>query len=228
MTAGLVVVADDATAGLVCAGSGFPVVGDGDERHGDAPAVSFSPEVLADVNWLRGTSEGGREGRTIATAGERLWRRAPWPAADALFEWSPSGANVAVVGDGEAAAVVERLREGGVEVDSVPRLATRELEAAAVVIFAGAAGDPLPAEVPAVLAAGRILVTTPRSPDFGLRAGIDHCVGPGAGDLADLALSAARHPRAFESMRAYGRLAAERHRASRVLADLAADLELGL
>ena len=217
----LVLLADEDAAGLACAGSGFPVV---EEARADGVSVSFSPDRPADVMWLsRAATDGGR---VIAPSGEGLWRRAPWPAADDLFKWQPDGNGILVVGDDEV--LLGRLRDEGADVVAADTLGPGDLGAAGVVVFPGAAGEPLPAEAPAVLAAGRILVTTPRSPDFGLRPGIDHCVGPSSGDLADLALSATGHPRAFESMRAYGRVAAERHRASRVLAALATDLELGL
>lgn len=216
--------ADEETAALVSAGSGFPVMRAADGLPPDAASVSFSPDRAADVQWLRSARPGGN--RVIAPVGDDLWRRAPWPAADDLFEWSVSSGRIAVVGGGDV--LTGRLREAGANVEAVATLGPRELEAAAVVVFPGGAGDPLPAEGPAVLAAGRILVTTPRSPDFGFRPAIDHCVGSRTGDLADLALSAVRHPRGFEAMRVYGRLAAERHRASRVLSELAIDLELGL
>ena len=225
---GLVLVADEDVAALVCAGSGFPAVRVGDEPRGGAPTVGFSSACRTDVLWLSDGQQPGAEGRIIATSGDDLWRLAPWPAADELFEWTVPAGRILVVGERDAVPTVELLRSAGAEMECVKVLGPRELEAAAVVVFPGSVGDALPAEAPAVLAAGRILVTTPRSPSFGLRPGIDHCVGPGARDLADLALSAVHHPSAFRSMRVFGRLAAERHRASLVLADLATDLKLGL
>jgi hypothetical protein len=49
-----------------------------------------------------------------------------------------------------------------------------------------------------------------------------------AQEVVDLTTSVFRHWDAFAAVRVHGRIAAERHRASRVLADLRVDLELGL
>ena len=203
-------VEQDAVA-LVLAGSGFRPAGDDEE-----PAIWFEREA----------SQEGSDRRMIAPAGEHPWRHAPWPAADALFELDAEGGTVLVVGDDPG--IASELAGRPLEILSAPRLDLARLESAGVVVIAQERGAPLPAEAPAVLAAGRVLVTTPCDPLYGLRPGIDHLSGDGPEEIADLATSATLHWEAFGSMRTYARIAAERHRASRVLSDLLVDLELGL
>jgi hypothetical protein len=69
---------------------------------------------------------------------------------------------------------------------------------------------------------------TPTNPAFGLRPGIDHCQARTPEALADIAEGTLRHWDAFRAMRVHARIAAERHRTSRVLGDLMVDLELDL
>jgi len=196
---------------LVLAGSGFQPAGDGEEA-----AIWFE----------RDASQEASDRRVIAPAGEHPWRRAPWPAADALFDLEADGRGVLVVGDDRG--IAKELAGRPLQVSSAPRLDLAQLEKAAVVVLTQETGAALPAEAPAVLAAGRVLVTTPCDPLYGLRPGIDHVSGDGAEEIADLATSATLHWEAFGSMRTYARIAAERHRASRVLSDLMLDVELGL
>ena len=219
------VAADPEVAELVLAGSGFPLAGDG-----DAAGVRFAWEVPAepnaDVVWVATAPDEDPGVRVIAPAGANAWRLAPWPAADALFELDAVAGAVLVVGDDRG--IASELDGRSLEVLSAPRLDRAQLQMAGVVVVAQDAGAPLPAVAPAVLAAGRVLVTTRCEPVYGLRPGIDHLSGDGPEEIADLATSAALHWEAFGSMRTYARIAAERHRAARVLSDLLLDLELGL
>jgi hypothetical protein len=224
----LTVGAADEVAGLVFAGSGLPVAAPSEAD------VRFEWDVsaIADtgVLWVARAAEGRSGARVIAPCGDGLWRRAPWPAADTLFDLDPPTREQAlVIGDGPAAAELAGMLEThGVAVARAARLSAGELEAASVVVLAGEPDEALPGEAPAVLAAGRVLATSPRSALFGFRPGIDHCCGETPAALANLVESVLRYWDAFGSMRAHGRIAAARHRSSRVLRDLETDLELGL
>jgi hypothetical protein len=223
----LAVGAADDVAALVFAGSGLPVSApsDADVRFEWEMSASASAGVL----WVARAAEGHSGARVIAPSGDGLWRQAPWPAADTLFDLGPpTGGGAVVIGDESATEVASMLDARGVVATRAPRLSPRELESASVVVLAGEPGEPLPGEVPAVLAAGRVLATSPRSLTFGFRPGIDHCCGETPAALADLTESVLRYWDAFGSMRTHGRIAAARHRSSRVLRDLATDLELGL
>ena len=71
----------------------------------------------ADVVWREGTADGGDGPRVIAQAGAGLWRCAPWPVRDELFELAPPAErNVLVVGD-------ESDREPGQQASGPPRRA---------------------------------------------------------------------------------------------------------
>lgn len=220
-------VADGLTE-LVLAGSGIEVAED--ERAGDVRfAWGTAEREDARLVWVPRPALGPAGARLVAPAGESLWRRAPWPAADALFDLDPPGdPSVLVLDDRLAEEAATSLEGRRLPVTRAPRLTRAALEAAAIVVFAGEQGDSLPGEVPSILASGRVLVMTPRTPSFGFRPGVDHCSGETPVMLAELAGSVLRHWDAFESMRVHARIAAERHRASRVLSDLAVDLELGL
>ena len=168
--------------------------------------------------------------RVIAQAGNGLWRRAPWPAADPLFDLDPpcTGASVLVAGgDGQRRDDLNRtLAEAGVPVVARERLTLADLQIAAVVILPSVPGAPLPARALAVLAAGRLLVTGRCLPAFGLQPGIDHIAAATNGEAAHMAGAALRFPRAFTSLRAFGRLAAAPHRASLVYRRLLVDIAL--
>lgn len=183
----------------------------------------------ADVVWREGAANGGGGGqRIIAQEGTGLWRCAPWPVRDVLFELAaPVELNVLVIGD-----VADRLQvskyldalDGRIlEADA---LELGDLEAAAVVVYAQPDGRPLPAPAFAVLATRRILVVRKPSASFGLLAGIDHLSARTAAGAAELAAAATLHWDAFATVRAFGRIAAEAHRASTVYSRLAHDLEL--
>jgi hypothetical protein len=207
--------------------------------------VVGSPEDLALSGWdaapedgpvfALGAAEAGRadvrfassgDGRLIAPTGERLWRRAPWPANDALFELPPaedSGA-VLVVGSSEAAdEVADRLRADGAAVATADRLTVDDLRGAAVVVLGGTGGA-LPAHAPCVLAARRVLVTDATEITFGLQSGIDFLGAQSPDAAAERANTARLHPRAMASLRAMGARAAREHRAAVVYPRLIADL----
>lgn len=210
--------ADAELAGLGEPGSG-PVV-----ALGDAPGS-------AAVRWLAGPAErpGAAGERLIAPGGEGLWRRTPWPVADALFELEPRTRGPALVASPDAerrAYLAGELRGRGHSVLAEERLTRPALERAAVVLLPSEGGGPLPGEAFAVLAARRVLVTYRCEPAFGLLPEIDWFPGAVDVDLVDLADAALAYPEAFDLPRALGRLAAERHRASVVYARLAADLAL--
>ena len=195
----------------------------------DGPVVHLGAGgESADVVWREGTAEGGERPRLIAQAGEGLWRCAPWPVRDELFEVaSPVERNVLVVGDSphrhKVSEWLDKLDGRLLEADVLER---RDLEEAAVVVFAQPDGRPLPAPAFAVLAARRILVVRKPSVSFGLLPGIDHLSARTGAGAAQLAAAAVLHWDAFEAVRAFGAIAAEPHRASTVYARLADDLEL--
>ena len=87
--------ADASLAGLPTAERGLAVA------LGDAPA-----EPSPALRWLDRPPrpDDPAAERLIAPAGEGLWRLAPWPAADALFELPPPVGERAVVTGADAAA----------------------------------------------------------------------------------------------------------------------------
>jgi hypothetical protein len=203
--------------------------------------VAFGDEAAdADVRFASagraartGGGAGGDAARTgeltVAPQGDGLWRRAPWPAADALFDLAPpaDGAAALVVGADEAprAALCEKLAAHGLSPAHAPRLLLAELTGAAIVVFAD--DDGFPALVPAACAAGRLVILRCPAPLFGWEDGVDCFVADGDRAVV-LAQTAARAPRAFDVVRAMGRLTARAHRASDVYERLALDLSLGV
>lgn len=182
------------------------------------------------VRLLDGSAAEAGGGRLVATAGEGLWRRAPWPVADALLAAPPppADAGVLVVDPHGASELTARLAERGVPAERAGRLDRQRLLAAAVVVFAGAAGEPLPAHAPAVLAAGRVLVVPRAEPSFGLLPAVDHLAYDDEVAAAQYADMAFTHSDAFESVRAMGRVAIRAHLASEVYRRWAVDIDLGL
>ena len=182
----------------------------------------------ADVVWHEGTADGGDRPRVIAQGGARLWRCAPWPVNDELFELAgPVERNVLVVGEeAHRRQVSERLDQLDGRLLEADALERRDLEEAAVVVFAQPDGRPLPAPAFAVLATRRILVVQKPSVSFGLLPGVDHLSARTAAGVAQLGAAAILHWDAFATVRAFGRIAAVPHRASTAYARLARDLEL--
>jgi hypothetical protein len=123
----------------------------------------------------------------------------------------------------EAAAL---LRDRGVDVLTAERLRRTELERAATVVFLDDAA--FPALVPAVAAAGRLPILAVAGPLFGWQDGIDCLVGSDLASLAELVALAGRRPRAFDPIRAMGRLTARPYRASDLYSRLAFDVSLGV
>ena len=162
------------------------------------------------------------QARRVAPAGEGLWRRAPWPVNDALFDLpaAPDPGAVLVVGDDEIAA---RLRDHGAAVTAAARVTADLIRDAAVVVIAGGTGA-LPAHAPAVLAARRVLVTDAPQTTFGLQSGIEFLGATTPDQAVERANTARLHPRAMASLRAMGSRAAREHRASLVYPRFAADL----
>lgn len=199
----------------------------------------------ADAIWLPGSREALTQpspalsglSAVIATGGEGLWSRAPWPAADALFELPPPPAPLALVAGGDEerrAYVADRLAERGLSVRSAELLTADDLAAASVVALLGDAGAATPeapwtaratpAEAPAVLAARRVLIAPRCAATFGLLAGTDHLAFATGDEVIQYADAVLTFPDSFEPFRALGARTAEPHRASRVYARLAAEL----
>ena len=175
--------------------------------------------------------------RVIATSGDGLWSRAPWPASDALFDMPPAAEPAALVvcPDAERRAhVADALAARGLRVHAAAELTLEDLTGASAVALLGSAdaatpdapwaAEALPAEAPAVLAAGRLLAAPRCATAFGFLAGTDHLAFGTQDDVANYLDAALTHPPAFEPFGPLGRIAAERHRASVVFARLAAEL----
>ena len=195
------------------------------------------PEEHADVVWLPGPlhEHAPNGARVIATGGEGLWSRAPWPARDDLFELPlPAEPSALIVGADadlrtQTLALLERR---GASATAAEALTRAGLERASVVALLGDAdaptppaplhADALPAEVPAVLAARRLLIAPRATTTFGFLPGTDHLAASTPDDVAAYVHMALTYPEAFEPFRVLGAQAAERHRASVVHTRLAA------
>jgi hypothetical protein len=194
---------------------------------GDAEPGPTSPAV----RWLdREPRDAYRPAeRTIAPAGERLWRRAPWPAADALFDLAPPRGEVALLvgADGAAReAILERAAARGVVLELAERLDAPALARCACVVFAASPGAALPARAPAVLAARRLLIVPRLETTFGLQDGLDHLQFADPDMAVTFVEAYRRGPAAFARMLVLGAVAARPQRASVVYGRLAADLRL--
>ena len=204
-----------------------PSDGDVVVRLGRAPAPA---RAAVELDWADDRPEGDGALAISVGGGPDRWRTTPWPAADALFKLPPPGAAAGVVLAGLSPLrerdLLRQLEEAGVETRAAERLDAEALGGAAAVVLGGAEGRPLPARAMAVLAAGRVLVTARAEPAFGLQPGIEYVAASTGAEAGRLAGVAVRHPEALRPVRALGRLAAERHRASRVYATLLRDLEL--
>ncbi len=193
-----------------------------------APALAGSRVI----HWLDGAAhaEAPAEGRLIAAAGAGLWRRAPWPVNDALFELAPAPVadQILVVGGAEdrRAAFSRSLGEHGVAARAAGRVTASALAGAATVVVLGGPEAPAPAALMAPLAAGRVLVLAAGESDFGLQAGVDHLLALDDREAVSMAAAAVAQAAAFDLLRSFGRLAAERHRASTAYRDLLTDVRL--
>lgn len=214
MAARLGVLADAEAAAL----AGLPAA----PADSDLVVALGMPEERPGTPWVMWT-----EDCVIAPNGDGLWRRAPWPVNDALFELdlpAEPAIAVAVEDAGRRAGLLDRIG-GEAPAEGCERLTADVLERAGVVVMS-ASGERFPARAFAVLAARRVLVLDRLPAAFGLLAGRDHVQAGTDAEALQAAVSAIRHPRSFGWMRELGALAAERHRASRVYARLATDLEL--
>jgi hypothetical protein len=202
----------------------------------DAPDLaSWAPDTVValagpapDGPW-RTVRFGAGDGRTVSTAADGVWRRAPLPAADALADLRrDSGRGVVVAGgsDAERSSTLAKLHGRHVDAVGVESLSREVLAGAAVVALLGAQGAPLPAGATAVLAAGRVLMVPRAEPGFGLLPWSDHLPYENEDDLVRTADAAESYPAAFEPIVAMGILAAEAHLASAVYHRLAVDAEL--
>jgi hypothetical protein len=204
-------------------------------------------EQLVPITLFRGPGDAGGllvgdAQRRVATVGADLWRRAPWPVNDALFafpEPRPRDGVLVVGGDPDARHEIAcQLTRAGAPVRDRAHLGASDLAATAIVVYAPMAGmpapgmpqslraGPLPVDALAVLAAKRLLVAGRCEPAFGLRVSLDHLAAGNLDEAVRHALVALDHWDAFAAIRAWGAFVVERHRASRVLPALAADLLL--
>jgi hypothetical protein len=207
------------------------------------PAVHLGPPLgdvpEGDVVWLPGPAPDDRPpgARIIATYGEGLWRRAPWPVHDDLFDSPRPREPLAVLHGGDearTAAVSDKLAARGLAAVAAGRLTREAIEDAWAVALLGpadaatpeapSAALAMPAEAPAVLAARRVLVAPRCGVSFGLLPGSDHLAFGTDDDVVQYLDAVLTFPRSFDPFRALGALAAERHRASVVYARLAAEL----
>jgi hypothetical protein len=166
----------------------------------------------------------------IAPRGDGLWSRAPWPAADALFDLPPPGTGAGFLVAGATAErreeVVGRLAAHDARAEPVAELSATALVRATAVVLLDDDAAALPARAMAVLAGRRLLIAHRPATAFGLQPGIEYLGCAMDDDAAFHAEAVSRHPEAFDALRAMGALAAERHRASLVYGRLVADLEL--
>jgi hypothetical protein len=159
----------------------------------------------------------------VAPAGDGVWRRMPWPAADELFDLPPASEPRAVLVIGDDGSIATGLRGNGLKVATADRLSLDALRAAAVVVMIGAHGA-LPAQAPAALAARRVLVADATETTFGLQSGIEFFQSQHAGEAIERATMACLHPDAVRPVRVMGARAARDHRASVIYPRLAEEL----
>jgi hypothetical protein len=196
----------------------------------DGFTVAFAREPAAGVTVRFGDARVTPGDLLVAPAGEDLWRRSPWPAADELFSLPRPGVEAStlvvdpVVARRDEAAAMLRVR--GVDVVAAARLSRAELERAATVVFLD--DTAFPALVPAVAAAGRLTILAGVEPLFGWQDGIDCLVGSDLARLAELVVLVGHRPRTFDPIRAMGRLTARPYRASDLYSRLALDVSLGV
>jgi hypothetical protein len=190
------------------------------------------------VRWAGGARSGSASGeRHVATGGDDLWSRAPWPVRDEVFAIEPpnpaAGLLVITPDEERNATLLEKLGTRGMIVRTAPELTADALADAAVVAFPpeldgdpvpGAHQDAAPAAAFAVLAARRLLISPRARLTFGLLPGIDHLVASTDDEVVQHADALHAFAEAFAPQVALGRIAAERQRASTVYGRLVADL----
>jgi hypothetical protein len=201
-----------------------------------AAATGREPDLRLAADERRGEPAAPPAARVVATCGPDLWSRAPWPVRDDLFdlEPAPAGAGLLVVTDGgeRDASLLDKLSGRGIPFTTASELTAEALAAAAAVAFPpspdgegryapGARQEALPATVLAPLAAGRFLIAPRAEVTFGLLPGIDHLAAGTDDDVLQYADTLHAFPEAFAPQVAFGRIAAERARASAVYGRLA-------
>jgi hypothetical protein len=199
---------------------------------GDGPVIALGDaaggESMPAVRWLdrRPTGADPPAERLMGPAGDGLWRVAPWPAADALFELDAAVGDRSLVVGADAGAVAERGAARGVPVELVERLDAGRLSEVACVVLADSPGGALPAQAFAVLAARRLLIVPRLQTTFGLEDGLDHVEFADPDEAVTLVEAYRRAPEAFARVTAWGRVKAEAQRASVVYGRLAEDIRL--
>jgi hypothetical protein len=185
-----------------------------------------------DVRWRGEAGEPAGARRLVAPSGTGLWSRTLWPVHDELFDLPPAprGAGLLLISAGGAdERLVERLAERGLAPRHAPELTADGLAGAAIVVFAPTAGgghdEALPAAAPAVLAAGRFLITPRSRLRFGLLPAVDHLPAGSDDEIVQYADALGAFPESFALQVTLGRIAAERHRASVLYGRLVAELE---
>jgi hypothetical protein len=238
LTSRVAIVASPAAAGLAGLDGRFDWgeaatfdPGDGAALEAFAPDLAVwldgdPPEATGAVRWSSARAEGGA---AIAPEGDGLWGRRAMPVRDDVFELppAPESAGVLLVGHDGArrASAVDELSNRGLSAAGAAELTVELLESSAAVALLGDEdGEAVPAAAPAVLAAGRILIAPRRRLSFGLQAGTDHLAAGEDHDVLQYADAVLTFPASFEPLRVFGRVSAERHRASVVYGRLAGEL----
>lgn len=227
MSTRLSIVAEPEDASL----AGPPDGADGADGLVVALGAAAGGDPMPTVRWLdrAPSAEDPPAERLMAPTGDGLWRVAPWPAADALFELdTPVGDLVIAAGEdaGVAVAVAECAAARGVAIELVERLDASRLAEVACVVLADSPAGALPARAFAVLAARRLLIVPRLETTFGLEDGLDHVEFADPDEAVTLVEAYRRAPEAFARVTAWGRVKAEAQRASVVYGRLAEDLRL--
>jgi hypothetical protein len=176
----------------------------------------------------------------VATSGDGLWSRAPWPVRDELFDLpAPDpGAGVLVVTQypDRDAPLLEKLAARGIPVASRAELTAEALATVATVAYPpspdpveeryvpGHRQEALPATAFTALAAGRFVIAPRAQLTFGLLPGTDHLAASTDDDVVQYADTLHAFGDTFATQAAFGRIAAERQRASVVYGRLLAEL----
>ena len=216
--------------------AGGPSAAEGPTLHLGEPLGPVEP---GDLVWLPGPAPAKPPtgALVIATSGDGLWSRAPWPAADALFDLAPPDrphALVVCADDENREQVLEKLAARDLPATGAAQLTAEDLAAASAVALLGPAdaatpeapwaAAAMPAEAPAVLAARRLLVAPRCATTFGLLAGSDHLALGTQDDAVQYLDAVLTFPRSLDPLTALGAITAERHRASTLYARLAEEL----
>jgi hypothetical protein len=202
---------------------------------GESAAEAGAPRSAA----IEGGSEAAGPGaRLIATAGEDLWSRAPWPVRDDIFDLPPAPAGselVVVAADDLDPRLLDKLAGRGIPARHVTALTATDLATAVAVAFPpapdadgaylpGGRVDALPPLAFAALAASRPLILPRARTTFGLLPGSDHLAASSDDEVVQWADALRAEPPAFAGQIALGRIAAETQRASTVYGRLVEEL----